>query len=415
VDSISRRELLLGTVVPTLATRLGKARNPSATARDHRPPQGDHEDRDATESVAKVIPFLHCTDLFRPFADPDDHFDLASVYALAQLGHFDLRGILIDFPPEGHKGDPDVQAVAQMNMMTGLSVPVMIGSANPFRAKGAVGTANASSLRDPRRANGGRSSGALAILTVLKESSTRVVINIAGSSRDVATAAATDPQLFARKCKAVYLNAGSGTEDPMLAKRLEYNVALDPASYAAIFTLPCPVYWLPCFEAGPMPNGEGALTGPHSSLYTFTQQDLLPTFSDRLQNYFAFAYRQGERNRSFEDKMPRANWLHALEGNRDDDIIAFWGKSPREMWCTAGLLHAAGLTVGRDGTIVPLASDATPLYTFDPVRVECGADGVTTWTSAHTLSTRFMLTVRDEKAYPTSMTRALGDLLRNLS
>ena len=415
MDSISRRELLLGTVVTTLAPRLGKAGNPSATARDHRPPQGDDEDRNATESVSKVIPLLHCTDLFRPFADPDDHFDLASVYALVQLGHYDLRGILIDFPPERHHGDPDVQAVAQMNVMTGLSAPVMIGSADPFRAKGAVGTANAPSVRIARRANGGRSSGASAILTVLEESSTRVVINIVGSSRDVATAAAKDPQLFARKCEAVYLNAGSGTQDPTLAKRLEYNVTLDPASYGAIFALPCPVYWLPCFEAGPMPNGEGALAGPHSSLYTFTQKELLPTFSDRLQNYFAFAYRQGERNRSFEDKLPRANWLHALEGKRDDEVIAFWGKSSREMWSTAGLLHAAGLTVGRDCTIVPLASDATPLYTFDPVRVECGVDGVTTWTSAHTSPARFILTVRDEKAYPTSMTRALGDLLRNLS
>ena len=79
------------------------------------------------------------------------------------------------------------------------------------------------------------------------------------------------------------------------------------------------------------------------------------------------------------------------------------------------MLHAAGLTVDGDGTIVPLASDATPLYTFDPVRVECGVDGVTTWTPAHASPARFMLTVRDEKAYPTSMMRALGDLLRNLA
>jgi hypothetical protein len=33
-----------------------------------------------------AIPTLHQTDLFRPHADPDDHWDLACVYALAAHG-----------------------------------------------------------------------------------------------------------------------------------------------------------------------------------------------------------------------------------------------------------------------------------------------------------------------------------------
>jgi inosine-uridine nucleoside N-ribohydrolase len=82
----------------------------------------------------------------------------------------------------------------------------------------------------------------------MRSSPEPVVINVLGSCRDVATAAQLDPELFAEKCRAVYLNAGSGTLDPTEAARKEWNVRLDPAGYAAIFDLPCPVYWLPCFH-----------------------------------------------------------------------------------------------------------------------------------------------------------------------
>ena len=37
------------------------------------------------ETSAKVA-MLHATDLFRPYNDPDDHWDLACLYALAHRG-----------------------------------------------------------------------------------------------------------------------------------------------------------------------------------------------------------------------------------------------------------------------------------------------------------------------------------------
>ena len=45
------------------------------------------------EKVNKKTPMLHVTDLFRPHMDPDDHWDLACVYALAYRGDIDLKGI----------------------------------------------------------------------------------------------------------------------------------------------------------------------------------------------------------------------------------------------------------------------------------------------------------------------------------
>ena len=68
------------------------------------------------------IPMIHVTDLFRPHDDPDDHWDLASVYALALQGKVDLRGILIDFPKPERANDPDVLAVAQLNYLTGKAM-----------------------------------------------------------------------------------------------------------------------------------------------------------------------------------------------------------------------------------------------------------------------------------------------------
>ena len=64
---------------------------------------------------------IHVSDLFRPHDDPDDHWDLACVYALACQGRVNLRGVLIDYPKPERRNDPDVLAVAQLNYLTGLS------------------------------------------------------------------------------------------------------------------------------------------------------------------------------------------------------------------------------------------------------------------------------------------------------
>ena len=44
------------------------------------------------------VPFIHQTDLFRPHNDPDDHWDLATLYALGATEYLDPIGVLIDSP-----------------------------------------------------------------------------------------------------------------------------------------------------------------------------------------------------------------------------------------------------------------------------------------------------------------------------
>jgi hypothetical protein len=86
----------------------------------------------------------------------------------------------------------------------------------------------------------------------------------------------------------------------------------------------------------------------------------------------------------------------------------------RNMWCTGGFLHAAGLTVTRDRQIVPLGDRADTVFTFEPIEVACTKDAVTHWKNTTTKTNRFLFHVKDVDRYPAAMTASLVKLLRNL-
>ncbi len=116
--------------------------------------------------------------------------------------------------------------------------------------------------------------------------------------------------------------------------------------------LPCPVYWLPCFEVAP---GEGVpfAAGEFGTYYRFEQKEILPRLSPRLQNYFAYMFKQGDSDRAHQTEADaiRPNWLRYLEGPPEASLIERQGESTRNMWCTAGFFHMAGLAVSREGQI----------------------------------------------------------------
>jgi len=336
------------------------------------------------------VPVLHATDLFRPHMDPDDHWDLACVYALAYRGDIDLKGVLVDYPPRQAKGrNPDTAAIAQMNFITGLFVPMAVGSSVAFKPRDDI--QKYSSKNDLH--------GAEMVLKILRDSTRPVVINILGSSRDVALAGKRDPSLFTSKCAAIYLNAGTGSPRMNSESKLEYNVTLDRRAYAAMFDLPCPVYWMPCFEelnsAGEKPVAE---YGTH---YKFRQDEILPYLSDTVQNYFAYMF----------GKYTDQNWLGYLKGAKDEALLSKVGGMDRHMWCTAGFIHSSGCTVSREGEIAPLGKVDSPVFTFDPIAVECDERGVTKWTHKEDSKSRFIFHVRDAEHYQSAMTKAMKSLL----
>ncbi len=350
------------------------------------------------------VPMLHVSDLFRPHNDPDDHWDLACVYALAMQGRVDLRGVLIDFPQPERSNDPDVQAVAQMNYLSGKAVGVMVGSPRSL----SPAEASRPEAKDDLR-------GVHTFLEILRASSRPVVVSILGSCRDVAIAGQLEPDLFASNCRAIYLNAGSGTPDPSRAERLEWNVHLDPASFAAIFRLPCPVYWMPCFEEVPQP-GRPFEVARYGTFYRFRQADVLPQLPPRLQNFFAYMYRDGQVARRSADAVANGGrWLQYLLGPVDFNVIQQQANLYRNMWCTAGFLHACGLSVTRSGQIVAQSAAGDPVFSFEPVRVECSPAGVTRWEPATGASSRQLFQVRHSQEYATAMTTALTTLLSTFS
>jgi len=358
----------------------------------------------ATPWSSVPVPMVHVTDLFRPHNDPDDHWDLACVYALVHQGRADLRAIMIDYPPALRGNDPDVLGVAQMNYLTGQAVPVVVGSPRPMRSRDDI-QPGATPLEE---------GGIRALLRLLRESPRPVVVSVLGSCRDVAIAGKREPELFARKCAALYLNAGTGTPDRTKAARLEYNVSLNPAAYAALFDLPCPIYWMPCFEELP-DGGQGRpQVMEFGTFYRFLQSDILPHLSPHLKNFFAWMYKHGRRDKS--DPPPGCDWLRYLLGPNDDALLARQGTLYRNMWCTGGFFHATGQAVTRDGRIVPRAdSGQDAVFTFEPIRVRCSDDGVTPWTPEADAKDRFIFQVLDRARYAGAMTTAMKSLLQTLA
>ncbi|MBN2308259.1 MAG: nucleoside hydrolase [Candidatus Hydrogenedentes bacterium] len=333
----------------------------------------------------RPVPLIHMTDLYHPHGDPDDHWDLATVYALAKAGHVNLLGIVIDYPPSHRVGGPALCAVGQMNHIAGLAVPVAIGSARP---DGPAGT------------------GADFVIRTLRESPEPVTITVVGSCRDIALAGRKAPEVFAAKCRAIYLNAGTGTTDPAKGANTEYNVRLDPESYRAVFNIPCPVYWLPCFDEMVFADGGPKRVMRYGSLWAFRQGQILPRLSAPVQNFFLYALKRSDD----------ACWLRYLGNEIDTDALAEFGRGERRMWCTAGFFHLAGLAVSRQGALVRLDEQAGQdvLYRFEPISLSLVAEGVGHWEKAGGESQRFIIEIEDTALYPECMARALGELLEIL-
>jgi len=321
------------------------------------------------------VNILHETDLFHPYSDPDDHWDLACQYAMDLLGWTHLTGILIDNLDNNEYGDPAIAAVLQMNALSNRAVPVGIGQPNGKLSADIGG-------------------GLAMLLAVLERADSPVVINIGGSCADIALAAELHPELFAQKVARIYLNAGAA----MHAESLEYNVSIHPEAYAKIFRLPCPIYWMPCFHDMKKIDQ----VGRYGAYYSFFQGELFNVMSDRLKNYFLYM-------------LTRSNdmqWRKVLYRPVDMAALQTFAKQLRNMWCTAGMIHASGQTVLKNGHIEHLSTvNEEPVFSFVPIHMQCAENGVTHWTPAKQETGRFILQVNDEVRYPSAMTDALKELL----
>jgi len=163
-----------------------------------------------------LLPVIHCTDLMHPHFDPDDHFDLATLYAMPGI---DLKAVVLD-QGQLQVERPGTVPVLQMNRITGRKVPSAIGLAAKLR-----GPDDKALDQKPQFQR-----GVELILTTLRQSPVSVAITSVGSLRDVVAAFNREPELFRRKVDKLMVFIGEAS-DPMFT---EYNVNLDPQAYVGL-------------------------------------------------------------------------------------------------------------------------------------------------------------------------------------
>jgi hypothetical protein len=289
---------------------------------------------EADSAVAR-IPIVYSTDLFHPHADPDDHYDLACLFAMRE---FDIKGVILDLgaTQKERTGRP---AVEQMMHVAGRRVPCAIGLAQRLR------TRTDKALEEPGDFQGGVN----LILAALRESQQKVTLFTTGSCRDVAAAFNREPALMKEKVRAVYFNIGRGPNEA----QEECNVGYDPLSYLRLFESGLPIYWCPCF------GKDG-----YETLYNADQATVVGACSPRVRNYFVYCLTRSKAEPiAFLD-----SGSHPLPGG------------PRSMWCTAPMFHAAGRAIYQRGAddfvaLTPAAAEKAGLsgkqvdvFQFVPMR-----------------------------------------------
>jgi hypothetical protein len=291
------------------------------------------------------IPIIHCTDLFHPHVDPDDHYDLACLFAVQK---FDIRGIVLD----GHGGRDRNQlqhcgrpAVEQMIRITGRKAPYAIGLQAKLKDR-------ADKALDDRQEFQG---GVRLILSALRHADQPVVINLTGSATDAAAAFNREPQLMRQKVRAVYIHAGNGPD----GVQDEYNVQLDPLAYVRLLESGLPIYWCPCF------GRQG-----YQTYYRVPNEALLiAACSPPVQNYFVYCL-----TRSQADPLEfLASGSHPLP------------TGVRNMWCTGPMLDAVGRKIYQraaddfvalapaDAKKAGLAGKEVDVFRFVPVNLDTRA------------------------------------------
>lgn len=309
------------------------------------------------------VPILYSTDLYHPHDDPDDHFDLLTLFAIPE---FDIRGIVIDTGERG-KDRPAIPALKQVVYLTGRQVPFAMGLLQNLKSFEDNGLDQA----EPAQA------GVTLILKTLRESSGPVTVFATGSLRDVAAAFNREPDLLRSKVGRLYVNAGhSGGEG-------EWNVDMDPNAYVRILRSGLPIYWVPCFGV------EG-----YGSFWKFNQGLLLRDAPKPVQNFILYALEKVDPVKS----DPVAFLNSTPEPGRLESIFAI----ERNMWCTGAFLHAAGRKLES--------------CSFREVSVRVGDHGKTVLTPESPDSVKLMtFHVEAPSDYPVEMTRTLKSLLDTLT
>ena len=343
----------------------------------------------AVAEAARSVPVIYCTDLFHPHDDPDDHFDLATLYAMPEL---DIKGIVLD---QGRKQleRPGRIPVSQLNKITGRNVPAVIGLATPLKSPGDKG------LDQPPEFQ----RGVELIVQTLRASARPVCIATLGSVRDVVSAYNREPRLFQTNVAMVLAFIGEASD----AKLWEYNVTLDPQAFVGLMRSGLPVYWVPCFDGGLWQNRG------HASFWRASHVALLAQVKPEVLQFFIYALDK-------ETSEPLSFLSRPVEAQRQARLFA----GTRNLWCAAVLGVMSGREVvldrGKWCSVLPGSIPTAPsagreaLFGFSEVEVSVSDAGVVSYGKGPTSHKLKRFEVREPAHYEQGMTEATAGLLSTL-
>jgi hypothetical protein len=313
-------------------------------------------------------PLIYVTDLYHPYEDLDDHFDIASIYSLSQ---FDIKFILIDNAKPFPK-TPGRIPVEQLNYIHGKEIPIYLGLKDPLK-----------SVEDTGENQISNKEGINAILYYLKNSNKKLTIISIGSLRDIAAAYNKDPILFENKVEKLIIFIGEANNEEFM----EYNASLDKYAYIKIMNNAPNVWWVPCFDGGSWQNnGNGSYWQGHHS-------DLLEGASDQIVNYFLYAMVKSSDSVNYIQNLN-------LPVNKDDFKSQILDASiqKRNLWCAS----IFPFFVEEDQSKFP--------FTFEQVSVNVDSNAVVHYIDKGNSLMRFSIT--DKLNYEKRMNNIFNDIIK---
>ena len=271
----------------------------------------------------QTVPVIYSTDLSHPHDDPDDHFDIVSLYALREL---DILGIVLD---QGKRQDlaPGRIPVEQMNALTGRDVPFAVGLSDPLKTPEDEALDQRAEYQE----------GIDLIIEALEEAIDPVTLITVGSLRDMAAAFNRRPGLFRKKVFRLLIFIGEAS-----AGTREWNVSLDPHAFIRIMNSGLPVWWVPCFDGGNFKNRGKA------SFWTADQAELLRDAPDGVMNFFIYALL----------KKNHPDYVDYVKGVVDEEEKNLLLTGQRRLWCAAVFTEVAGrIIVEREGRYIPVTEE----------------------------------------------------------
>ena len=333
-------------------------------------------------------PVIYCTDLFHPHDDPDDHFDLAVMYALPGI---ELKGIVLD-QGAAQRPRPGTVPVSQLNSLTRRRIPAAIGLATPLKSPQDTGVGQAEESQ----------AGVRMILEELERARRPVALVTVGSVRDVTAAFNRRPDLMRRRVSRVLCFIGEATRPDFR----EWNVQLDPAAFVGLLRSGLRVDWVPCFDGGLWANDGRA------SFWKAYQGDLLRRAPAELQQYFLYAL--GKKTGDPIDFLRQP--VNAEERER-------WFAESRNLWCAAVFQTLANRVVTFDPVKGPGTSrwnasgtgqpPRGALFDFERMRISVGEDAVVRPGEGAGSVTVRRFRVLDRSHYAQGMTVATAQLLES--